>query len=253
MSSLPHHVENNRTLWARLSKDFDEPGRRAWASGVIDWGVWNVPEEEVHALGDLSLLNGKDTVELGCGTGYVSSWLARLGARPVGVDITPEQLANARKYQREFGIQFPLYEESAEETSLPSESFDYAVSEYGASIWCDPKKWIPEAARLLRPGGRLVFLRNSTISVLCSPQEGAAKPELVNDYRKIERMDWDDGIEFHMPTGDMLRLLRASGFDVVDFIELFPRADTPPTRFEYIDLEWSHRWPAEEMWCAVKR
>ncbi len=35
------------------------------------------------------------------------------------------------------------------------------VSEYGASIGCDPYTWIPEAARLLRPGGQLIFLVNS--------------------------------------------------------------------------------------------
>jgi cyclopropane fatty-acyl-phospholipid synthase-like methyltransferase len=33
-----------------------------------------------------------DTIELGCGTGYVSSWLARRGARPVGIDNSEAQL-----------------------------------------------------------------------------------------------------------------------------------------------------------------
>lgn len=50
------------------------------------------------------------------------------------------------------------------EVPLEDGSFDVAVSEYGASIWCDPGKWIPEAARLLRPGGEVVFLRNSTLA-----------------------------------------------------------------------------------------
>jgi hypothetical protein len=34
------------------------------------------------------------------------------------------------------------------------------TGEYGAAIWCDPYRWIPEAARLLRPGGELLFLGN---------------------------------------------------------------------------------------------
>ncbi|WP_216843803.1 methyltransferase domain-containing protein [Phytoactinopolyspora alkaliphila] len=38
-------------------------------------------------------LQGKDVIELGCGTAYVSAWMARRGARPVGLDNSAEQLA----------------------------------------------------------------------------------------------------------------------------------------------------------------
>jgi SAM-dependent methyltransferase len=47
--------------------------------------------------------------------------------------------------------------------------FDLAISEYGASIGCDPYAWIPEAARLLRPGGQLIFLVNSALLMLAVP------------------------------------------------------------------------------------
>ena len=57
--------------------------------------------------------------------------------------------------QEQFGLQFPLHLGNAEETGFPDASFDLVVSEYGASIWCDPYRWIPEAARILRPGGNL--------------------------------------------------------------------------------------------------
>src|SRR5205085_8109779 len=116
-----------------------------------------------------------DVVELGCGTAYRSAWLAKQGARPVGVDATPAQLETARRLQRETGIEFPLVEADAAETGLPGESADLVVSEYGASIWVDPYRWIPEAARLLRPGGRLVFLRNSTLVILCSRDDRATE------------------------------------------------------------------------------
>ena len=61
---------------------------------------------------------------------------------------------------------------------LPDASFDFAISEYGASIWCDPYEWIPEAARLLRPGGRLVFLVNAPLIMLCGPddEDDAGRP-----------------------------------------------------------------------------
>ncbi len=58
----------------------------------------------LHALGDVA---GLDVVELGCGTAYLSAWLARRGARPVGVDVTPAQLETARAMQRETGLDVP--------------------------------------------------------------------------------------------------------------------------------------------------
>ena len=89
----------------------------------------------------------------------------------VGLDNSPAQLATARQLQQEFDLRFPLVQADAERSPLRSGAFDLAVSEYGAAIWCDPYRWIPEAARLLRPGGRLVFLGNSTLLMLCAPDE----------------------------------------------------------------------------------
>src|SRR5262249_61614903 len=103
------------------------------------------PEAELQLFGDV---DGLDVVELGCGTAYVSAWLAQRGARPVGVDVTPAQLETARRCMAETGIEFPLVEADAGETGLPGASADLVVSEYGAAIWVDPYRWIPEAARL---------------------------------------------------------------------------------------------------------
>ena len=154
----------------------------SWAQDEITWGVWEIPEAELSVLGDVA---GLDVVELGCGTAYFSAWLARRGARPVGVDVTPAQLETARRCMRETGLEFPLVEADAAATGLPDACLDLALSEYGASIWVDPYRWIPEAARLLRPGGRLVFLRNSTLLILCSRRRRAggraAAPAAVRD------------------------------------------------------------------------
>ena len=160
VAEISDDAKRNREDWTKANAEHtDGAASRAWAETEITWGVFNVPEAELGTLGDV---DGLDVVELGCGTAYVSAWLARRGARPVGVDVTPAQLATARRCQAEFGIEFPLVEASAEDVPLPDASFDLAVSEYGASIWCDPHLWLPEAHRLLRPGGRLWFLRNST-------------------------------------------------------------------------------------------
>jgi SAM-dependent methyltransferase len=172
------------------------------------------------------------------------------------VDVTPAQLATARRCQQEFGIEFPLVEASAEDVPLPSESFDLAISEYGAVIWCDPKEWIPEAHRLLRPGGRLWFLRNSTLSILCAPDEGAPTAALLRPQRGLGRLEWPGelGVEWQLPHGELFRLLRGTGFDVVDLVELYAPDDAVDHAFyDGFSAEWSRQWPAEEIWVARKR
>lgn len=254
MAELPIHVQKNRDMWNDYAPQWVDAGRKSWEADTITWGIWAVPESQVQALGDLNALKGKDAIEMGCGTGYVSAWLHKLGMHPVGIDITPNQLASARRFQEEFGIEFPLIEGSAEEVPLPDSSFDLAISEYGASIWCDPYKWIPEAARLLRPGGQLVFLRNSTISILCGPDVGVTEESLQRDYFGMNRVEYDENsVEFHLPTGPMIKLLRECGFEIEAFIEVAPPADAAPSRFDYITLEWSKRWPSEEIWRARKK
>jgi ubiquinone/menaquinone biosynthesis C-methylase UbiE len=162
-------IAANIAEWTQTNAEHtDANARRAWEHEGILWGVFAIPEQQVNALPGV---DGLDVIELGCGTAYFGSWLARRGARVVGVDPTPAQLATARRMQKELNLEFLLVEAPGESVPLPDESFDLAVSEYGASLWADPYQWIPEAARLLRPGGRLVFLTNSTLVYLCAPTD----------------------------------------------------------------------------------
>src|ERR687897_2936007 len=123
------HVIQNRAAWDGMAADYVESGRRNWASDEITWGIFDVPESRIGMLPPD--LTGMDTVELGCGTAYVSAWLARRGARPVGIDNSPAQLETARRFQEEFGLDFPLHLGNAETTPFEDGSFDGAVSEYG--------------------------------------------------------------------------------------------------------------------------
>jgi hypothetical protein len=50
----------------------------------------------------------------------------------------------------------------------------------------------------------------------------------------------------------MVRLLRTSGFDVLDLVELRPAPDAE-TRYPFVTLDWARRWPCEEAWRARRR
>jgi SAM-dependent methyltransferase len=246
----PDHVLVNRASWDDDAPNWVERGRTSWASEPY-WGIWGVPESQLGLLPDD--LAGLDAVEIGCGTGYVSAWLARRGARPVGLDNSSRQLATARLLQSEFDISFPLVHGDGERLPFHDGSFDYAVSEYGAAIWCDPYVWIPEAHRLLRPGGRLIFLCNSVLAMLCSPLSDTPTGEtLVRPQRGLHSIEWPDpdGTDFHLPHGELIKLLRDTGFEVEALHEVYA-PDGDPDELRYFMLRsWAQQWPCEEIWVA---
>jgi SAM-dependent methyltransferase len=252
-SELPDYVRQNVASWTRANAEYtDSSAAGAWAQEEITWGVFEIPEADLRVLGEV---NGLDVVELGCGTAYFSAWLVTRGARVVGVDPTPAQLDTARRLQRETGLEFPLIEAIGEDVPLPDASFDLVLSEYGASLWADPQRWIPEAARLLRRDGRLIFLRNSTVSVLCMTVEGLGE-QLVRPQRGLHKVEWADTgeVEFQLGHGDWIDLLRDNGFEIERLVELFaqPGSETH-TYYKYVTADWAQRWPAEEIWVARKR
>ena len=252
--SEPDYVARNRALWTRTNAEYtDRAAERAWSDRPFTWGVFGVPEAEVDALGDVA---GLDVIELGCGTAYLSAWLARREARPVGVDVTPAQLDTARRMQEETGLVFRLVEASAEAVPLADASFDLAVSEYGASLWCDPARWVPEAARLLRSGGRLVFVTNSMLATLCVPWgPGPATESLQRPQRGIYAVAWEheDGLEFHLGHGEWIDVLRSAGFEVGRLVELYAPDDaTDHPYYDTASAAWARKWPSEDLWVARK-
>jgi SAM-dependent methyltransferase len=248
---LSSHAEANRAAWNAGAADYVEPGRENWAADEISWGIWAVPESRIGIVPDVE---GLDVIELGCGTAYFSAWFARRGARPVGVDISERQLETARQLQAEHGLDFPLLHESAEAVPLPDASFDLAFSEYGASLWCDPYVWIPEAARLLRPGGRLLFLTSSPLRIMCAPETDGVGETLLRPQFGLHRIEWEDdgSVEFNLPHGERLRVLRDAGFEVEVLHEVQAAEDAPTPRFSWMTKEWARRWPCEEIWLARK-
>jgi SAM-dependent methyltransferase len=251
---MADHVEVNRRHWNDMADQWVAGGERAWADEVT-WGMWQVPEEELHLLPED--MTGMGAIELGCGTGYVSSWLARRGAAVTGIDISEGQLATAARLADEHGVDLTLIHGSAEEVPLPDGSFDFAISEYGAVLWCDPDRWLPEARRLLRPGGRLVFLTNHPIAHVASPWDGSnLARELVRPYFSAGRRDWTEvevdpgGIDFCLTIGEWFHRLTDLGFTVEAIHEIqAPEGDTDEVQF-FVDRGWAHDFPSELVMVA---
>jgi ubiquinone/menaquinone biosynthesis C-methylase UbiE len=255
-TNLPEHVAANREYWDNNAHEWVSAGERSWQQLEPTWGIWALPESELQLLPrDMA---GMRTIELGCGTGYVSGWMMRRGATAVGIDNSAEQLKTAEKLMNEHRMPFELIHGNAEVVPYPDASFDFAISEYGAAIWADPVKWIPEAHRLLKPGGELVFLGSHPLAIITTPPNGEpSEPHLHRNYFELYRQDWREvevdpgGMEFNLPISSWLKLFRETGFEVLDYLELQAPDHVDETQFSS-PANWSKQWPSEQVWKLRK-
>ena len=109
----------------------------------------------------------------------------------------------------------------------------------------------------MRPGGELVFLTNGTLWLLTVPdteEEGPATERLLRFSFGMLRFEWSDdpGVEFHLRLRRLVRLLRANGFEVIDFIEVQAPAGPTASAHALVDPEWARKWPAEQIWKVRK-
>lgn len=250
------HVSINREVWDADAPNWIAQGERLWALDSPVWGDWNHPEADMHLLP--SEMTGLDAIELGCGTGYVSGWMARRGARVTAVDVSCNQLDTARRLCKKHGRTVQFLERNAEATGLPDASFDFAISEYGAAIWCRPGLWLRETWRLLRPGGRLVFLGNHPMVILCSPENGApCDLTLHRPYRDLWGADWTEveiepsGICFNLTTSSWISLFSEIGFLIENYQEVFAPDDAEGTR-ACVPADWAKMYPIEQVWHLRK-
>ncbi len=254
MSDFPDYAEVNRDYWNRHADWWVNPGRRNWLAEP-HWGVWGIPNDEMPLLPDD--MRNLDAIELGCGTGYVSSWMVRRGARAVGIDPSERQLETARSLSSEHGIEIELIHGVAESVPKPDASFDFAISEYGAATWADPYVWIPEAWRLLKPGGRLAFLGFGILAMVCARLKGDGETSLTlqRDYFGLHAVEYTDEndrrVEFNLPISDWLRLFKQTGFIVEDFVEIRAPDSADGEQFG-TSAEWARRFPSEQAWRLRK-
>jgi hypothetical protein len=92
-------------------------------------------------------------------------------------------------------------------------------------------------------------MRYSPLFALCAQPEKPVSTTLSRPQFGLTRLDEENHVEFILPHGEMLRLLRSCGFVVEDLIEI--QAPQPAHRdYERVPVDWARQWPCEEIWTA---
>ncbi len=91
------------------------------------------------------------------------------------------------------------------------------------------------------------------LAILCFPDVGELTERLQRPLSDLGRMEWpgEDSVEFHLPHGELVRLLRATGFEIEALVELQAPPTAEGTRYD-VPAGWAKRWPSEEIWVARK-
>lgn len=194
-------------------------------------------------------------MELGCGAARWSIALTRRGARPVGLDLSVRQLVRARDLQRHARTRFPLVRASAERLPFRSGEFDIVFCDWGAMTFADPIRTVPEAARVLRKGGRFVFATASPLrQVTYDARRDRQSRRLVRPYFGLHRFEFpgDSAVEFHPPYGVWIDLFRENHLRVERLVETRGKPGQRSTYLPAADMAWARSWPIEAIWKVVK-
>jgi len=240
---------DNRRTWDTWSEGYQRKhGGLLGGPNAEAWGLWRHPESELHVLDPVE---DRDVLELGCGAAHWSRSLAERGGRVVGLDISLAQLRQADRSAR--ARRLSLVQADAQTLPFADESFDLVLSDYGGMSWADPYLTVPEAARVLRPGGQLAFCTNSPFFAMCWDNEARTlTPALRRAYFGLHtRQVASAAIDFVLGYGEWVRLFRAYGLVVEALVEKRPAAGATTT-FTDRPWEWTSQWPVEAIW-SVRR
>jgi SAM-dependent methyltransferase len=242
-------IQDNRRHWNLISRAYQDDHDPQIGAAPRLWGMFAIPDAQLRALGDVT---GKRVLELGCGAGQWSRALAAEGAEVVGFDLSEAQLAAAA--QAMGATPCPLVQGAAEQLPFAAASFDVVFCDHGGLSWAPPHLAVPEAARVLRRPGRLVFSVTSPWFTACYDDAAdEVTTRLQHDYFDLGAIAEEHGAATYQLTyGGWIRTLRGAGLTIDDLIE--PRPD-PGTRSGYTETDppdWACHWPAEMLWIARK-
>lgn len=235
----------NRRFWERDAARYQRDHAAALEATPWCWGTWRIPEAEMGALGDV---RGRVVVELGCGGGQWAGPLAAAGATVVAVDLAMGQLRHARRT----ATGAALVQASGHAVPLADGCADVVMSDHGAATFLRLDEWLPEAARLLRPGGRLAVCIASPWKAVCTDHDWQLTERLQRPYFAIGDLTDGRSVDWAPTHGEWVAALVAHGFRVEALHELRPPEGATTTYDWFTRLDWARNWPAEDLWVAVR-
>lgn len=135
------------------------PARAAWDEIAAGYDRTNTPSQMWVAnegLRRAQLQPGMRFLDVAAGSGALSIPAARLGARVLATDISPEMLALLEQRVRDEGLDVATRVMDGHALQLDDDGFDMVGSQFGVMLFADMSKGISEMARVLKPGGRML-------------------------------------------------------------------------------------------------
>ena len=193
-------------------------------------------ERELHIVGDVS---GKRTLELACGAAQNSIALSKWGGQTTAIDLSGQQLAQARNLIAQEDVQVELVQGDAERLGMFADgAFDLVLSCFGLEFLPNPAACLRECYRALRDGGLLVI---GTAHPLTAFEWDARAATLrVTDYFNPPLEVWDEpteedgqkGVTFFRGFQEMFSMLVEAGFQVEQVVEPAPYDASDERRWE---------------------
>ncbi|WP_109480980.1 class I SAM-dependent methyltransferase [Paraburkholderia sp. C35] len=201
---------------------------------------------QVHATGaDLQTLAaavaatpGAAVLDMGCGAGHASFAVAPHAGSVVAYDIAPQMLATVASAAQERGLSnIRTQQGAAEKLPFDDASFDWVVSRMSAHHWHDVPLALAEVRRVLKPGGRVLFIDIA----------GSGHPLLDTHLQAVEVLR--DGSHIRDYRDDeWVAFFEAAGFEAVvrvrwrldiEFASWVARMRTPEVRVVAIQSLWA--------------
>jgi ubiquinone/menaquinone biosynthesis C-methylase UbiE len=160
-----HPAGGSAREWSQLAASIQgrecsmNPNKALWEKGDFTRIASTMRESGEELVKELGITNGLEVLDLGCGDGTTALPEARLGAQVLGVDIARNLVEAARKRVESEGLSNITFQEgdATNLEALEDDSFDLAVSIFGAMFAPKPLDVAKEMVRVTRPGGRVVM------------------------------------------------------------------------------------------------